>query len=131
MTMKTMTRVVAVALVAVMMCVVLASCSAISGSYSRTYESEGLFGWGAGSYKTTYEFSGKNVTKITDATIGSKTETTTQTGTYELTDDGKIVFTWDKDVQTGDGQSSVSKETYTFDKGDNFILIDGNKYEKN
>jgi hypothetical protein len=47
-----------------------------------------------------------------------------------LTDDGKIVFTWDKDVQTGDGQSSVSKETYAFDKGDGFILIDDKKYEK-
>lgn len=129
--MKTMTRVVAVALVAVMMCMVLASCgNTISGSYSRTYEDNGLFGWGAGTYTTTYEFSGKKVTKITDATIGNKTETKTQTGVYELTDDGKIVFTWDKDVQTGDGQSSVSKETYAFDKGDGFILIDDKKYEK-
>ncbi len=129
--MKTMTKVVAVALVAVIMCMMLASCgNTISGSYFRTYENEGLFGWGAGSYTTTFEFSGKKVTKITDATIGSKTETKTQTGTYELTDDGKIVFTWDKDVETSDGQSSVSKETYSFDKGDGFILIDGNKYEK-
>ncbi len=130
--MKTMTKVVAVALVAVIMCMMLASCgNTISGSYYRTYENEGLFGWGAGSYTETYEFSGKKVTKTVDATIGSETKSTTTTGTYELTDDGKIVITWDKDVETSEGQASSSKSTYTFDKGDDFILIDGNKFTKN
>lgn len=129
--MKTMIKVMSVSLVAIMLCMMLVACDALSGSYSRTYESEGIWGLFAGSYTETYEFSGKKVTKTVDVTSGSKTDTKTQTGTYELTDDGKIVFTWDKDVQTGDGQSSVSKETYSFDKGDDFILIDGNKFEKN
>ena len=59
--MKTMIKVMAVALLAVMMCTVLASCTTISGTYSATYESEGFLGLGAGSYTTTYEFKGKNV----------------------------------------------------------------------
>lgn len=128
--MKTMVKVMAVSLVAVMLCMMLVACDALSGSYSRTYESDGFFGWGKGSYTETYEFSGKKITKTTDATIGSETKSTTVTGTYEIQDD-KIVITWDKDVETGDGQASSTKSTYSFDKGDDFILIDGDKYEKN
>ena len=127
--MKTMTRVVAVALVAVIMCMMLASCNTISGTYSATYESEGFFGLGAGSYTTTYEFKGKNITRTDDVTVGSKTNTSTVTGTYEIQDD-KIVITWDKDVETGDGQSSTTKSTFDFAKGDGFILIDGRQYDK-
>lgn len=128
--MKTMIKVMAVALLAVMMCTVLASCSTISGTYSATYESEGFLGLGAGSYTTTYEFKGKNVTRTDDVTVGSKTTTNTLTGTYEIQDD-KIVITWDKDVETGDGQTSTTKSTYDFAKGDGFVLIDGRQYNKN
>ena len=127
--MKTMIKVMAVALLAVMMCTVLASCSTISGTYSATYESEGFLGLGAGSYTTTYEFKGKNITRTDDVTVGSKTTTNTLTGTYEIQDD-KIVITWDKDVETGDGQSSTTKSTYDFAKGDGFVLIDGRQYNK-
>ena len=127
--MKTMTRVVAVALVAVMMCMMLASCSTISGKYQASYESEGFLGFGAGSYVTTYEFKGKNVTRTDDITVGSKTDSNIVTGTYVIEDD-KIVITWDKDVETGDGQSSTTKSTFTFAKGDGFILIDGRQYDK-
>ena len=129
--MKTMIKVMSVSLVALMLCMMLVSCDALSGSYSRTYESDGgFFGWGKGSYTETYEFSGKKVTRTTDATIGSETKSTVVTGTYEIQDD-KIVITWDKDVETGDGQSSTTKSTYEFAKGDDFILIDGEKYNKN
>ena len=127
--MKTMIKVMAVALLAVMMCTVLASCTTISGTYSATYESEGFLGLGAGSYTTTYEFKGKNVTRTDDVTIGSKTTTSTVTGTYEIQDD-KIVITWDKDVETGDGQASTTKSTFDFAKGDGFVLIDGRQYDK-
>lgn len=128
--MKTMIKIMAVALLAVMMCTVLASCSTISGTYSATYESEGFLGLGAGSYTTTYEFKGKNITRTDDVTVGSKTTTNTLTGTYEIQDD-KIVITWDKDVETGDGQTSTTKSTYDFAKGDGFVLIDGRQYNKN
>ena len=127
--MKTMIKIMAVALLAVMMCTVLASCSTIRGTYSATYESEGFLGLGAGSYTTTYEFKGKNITRTDDVTVGSKTTTNTLTGTYEIQDD-KIVITWDKDVETGDGQSSTTKSTYDFAKGDGFVLIDGRQYNK-
>ena len=129
--MKTMIKVMSVSLAVLMLAMMLVACDTLSGSYSRTYESEGFLGWGKGSYTETYEFSGKKVTKTVDATIGSETKSTTTTGTYELTDDGKIVITWDKDVETSEGQASSSKSTYTFDKGDDFILIDGDKYTKN
>lgn len=130
--MKTMIKVMSVSLAVLMLAMMLVACDALSGSYSATYESEGGFlGLGAGTYTTTYEFKGKNVTRTDDITVGSKTNTTTTTGTYEIQDD-KIVFTWDKDVETGDnGDSSVTKTTYSFDKGDGFIYIDGKKYTKN
>lgn len=129
--MKTMTKVMAVALVAVVMCMVLASCgNTISGTYSATYESEGIFGFGAGSYTTTYEFKGKNVVMTTDATVGGKTTSTTVNGTYVIEDD-KIIFTWDKNVETNEnGDSVVSSNTYEFSKGDDFIYIGDQKYDK-
>lgn len=129
--MKTMTRVVAVALVAVMMCMMLASCgNTLSGKYSATYESEGIFGIGAGSTTTTFEFSGKKVTRTIDVTVGSQTTTTVTNGTYVIEDD-HIIFTWDKNVETNEnGDSTVSTNKYEFSKGDDFILIGDQKYTK-
>ena len=100
--MKTMTRVVAVALVAVVMCMMLASCgNTLSGSYSATYESEGFLGLGKGTYTTTYEFKGNKVVRTDDVTVGGKTTTTVTNGTYEIKDD-QIIFTWDKNVETNE-----------------------------
>ena len=129
--MKTMTRVVAVALVAVVMCMMLASCgNTLSGSYSATYESEGIFGFGKGTYTTTYEFKGNKVVMTTDANVGGKTTTTTTNGTYEIKDD-QIIFTWDKNVETNEnGDSVVSTNKYEFSKGDDFIYIGDQKYTK-
>lgn len=129
--MKTMTRVVAVAIVAVIMCMMLASCgNTISGTYSATYESEGFLGFGKGSYTTTYEFKGKNVTMTVDATVGGKTTTTITNGTYTIEDD-QIIFTWDKNVETNEnGDSVVSTNKYEFSKGDDFIYIGDQKYDK-
>ena len=129
--MKTMTRVMAVALVAVVMCMVLASCgNTISGTYSATYESEGFLGFGKGSYTTTYEFKGKDVVMTVEATVGGKTTTTTTNGTYTIEDD-QIIFTWDRNVETNEnGDSVVSTNKYEFSKGDNFIYIGDQKYDK-
>ncbi len=129
--MKTMTRVVAVALVAVVMCMMLASCgTTLNGKYSATYESDGFFGFGKGSYTTTYEFKGKNVVMIVEATVGGKTTQTTTNGTYVIEED-HIIFTWDKNVETNEnGDSVVSTNKYEFSKGDDFILIGDQKYTK-
>ena len=129
--MKTMTRVVAVALVAVVMCMMLASCgNTLSGSYSATYESNGIFGLGKGTYTTTYEFKGNKVVRTDDVTVGGSTTTTVTNGTYEIKDD-QIIFTWDKNVETNEnGDSVVSTNKYEFSKGDDFIYIGDQKYTK-
>ena len=127
-----MTRVVAVALVAVVMCMMLASCgNTLSGSYSATYESNGIFGLGKGTYTTTYEFKGNKVVRTDDVTVGGSTTTTVTNGTYEIKDD-QIIFTWDKNVETNEnGDSVVSTNKYEFSKGDDFIYIGDTKYAKN
>ena len=127
-----MTRVVAVALVAVVMCMMLASCgNTLSGSYSATYESNGIFGLGKGTYTTTYEFKGNKVVRTDDVTVGGSTTTTVTNGTYEIKDD-QIIFTWDKNVETNEnGDSVVSTNKYEFSKGDDFIYIGDTKYNKN
>lgn len=129
--MKTMTRVVAVALVAVVMCMMLASCgNTLSGSYTATYESNGIFGLGKGTYTTTYEFKGNKVVRTDDVTVGGSTTTTVTNGTYEIKDD-QIIFTWDKNVETNEnGDSVVSTNKYEFSKGDDFIYIGDQKYTK-
>lgn len=129
--MKTMTRVVAVALVAVVMCMMLASCgNTLSGSYTATYESNGIFGLGKGTYTTTYEFKGNKVVRTDDVTMGGSTTSTVTNGTYEIKDD-QIIFTWDKNVETNEnGDSVVSTNKYEFSKGDDFIYIGDQKYTK-
>ena len=129
--MKTMTRVAAVALVAVVMCMMLVACgNTINGTYSATYESEGFLGFGKGSYTTTYEFKGKDVVMTVEATIGGKTTTTTTNGTYTIEED-QIIFTWDKDVETNaNGDTVTSTSKYEFSKGDDFIYIGDQKYTK-
>ena len=127
--MKTMTRVVAVALVAVMMCMMLASCgNTISGKYEAEKEINMVI------FKTTvkysYEFKGKDVTLTTSWTTGSETTSKTQSGTYEINED-KITITWAQDVETGeDGDGTVKSGTYEFSKGDDFIYIDDLKLNK-
>lgn len=120
--MKTMTRVVAVALVGIMMCMMLASCgNTLNGKYEASKEINMLL------FKTTvkysYEFKGKDVTLTTSWTTGEKTTSTTQTGTYEINED-KITITWADDVETGeDGDGTVVSGTYAFSKGDDYIKI--------
>ena len=127
--MKTMTRVVAVALLAVMMCMVLASCgNTISGKYEAEKEINMIL------FKTTvkysYEFKGKDVTLTTSWTTGSETTSKTQSGTYEINED-KITITWAQDVETGeDGDGTVKSGTYDFAKGDGYIVIGELKLNK-
>jgi hypothetical protein len=110
----------------------LASCgNTLSGSYSATYESNGIFGLGKGTYTTTYEFKGNKVVRTDDVTVGGSTTTTVTNGTYEIKDD-QIIFTWDKNVETNEnGDSVVSTNKYEFSKGDDFIYIGDTKYAKN
>ena len=127
--MKTMTRVVAVALVAVIMTMMLASCgNTLSGTYEAETELNLIIV--KTTVKYTYEFKGKNVTLTTASTTGSTTTTKTQSGTYEINED-KITITWTQDVETGDnGDGTVKSGTYDFAKGDGYIVIGELKLNK-
>ena len=127
--MKTMTRVVAVALVAVIMTMMLASCgNTLSGTYEAETEINPILV--KTQIKYTYEFKCKNVTLTTASTTGSTTTTKTQSGTYEINED-KITITWTQDVETGeDGDGTVKSGTYDFAKGDGYIVIGELKLSK-
>lgn len=127
--MKTMTRVVAVALVAVIMTMMLASCgNTLSGTYEAETELNLIIV--KTTVKYTYEFKGKNVTLTTASTTGSTTTTKTQSGTYEINED-KITITWTQDVETGEnGDGTVKSGTYDFAKGDGYIVIGELKLNK-
>ena len=82
--MKKTVRILAVAMIATMLCLILASCGkTLSGKYSAE-----LLGTGA-----TYEFKGSKVT-VTAKVLGA--EAVTIEGTYKIKDD-KITLTFDGD----------------------------------
>ncbi|MBQ9085561.1 MAG: hypothetical protein IJY47_00065 [Clostridia bacterium] len=111
--MKKSVRILAVLMVALMLCLTLASCGKkLSGKYSAE-----ALGSGA-----TYEFKGSKVTitvKVLGAEVGSAE------GTYEIKDD-KITFTFeseDDDVKKYDG-------TFDFEEKEDSIKIGVLEYEK-
>ncbi|MBQ8419351.1 MAG: hypothetical protein IJY37_03195 [Clostridia bacterium] len=120
--MKTMKRVLALAL-AVVMVFALVSCSKkLSGTYSAEVDAIIVGG------KTSYTFSGKNVT-ITltgNSILGSKT--TEYEGTYEITEaaDGtmSITFTFE------DAEADKYSKTHSFEELENSIKIGGIEYKK-
>lgn len=119
--MKTMIKVMAMALLAVIMCTVLASCgNTISGKYTGK-------GGALDAITYTYEFSGKKVTlKVVTPSLIGDDNIRLQEGTYEIKDD-MIIFTWESN--TGDG-TEVGTGPYTYASGDGFIMIDGDKLDK-
>ncbi len=112
---KTITRVITLSLVAVMLCMALASCGGLSGKY--VYK---VLGQEAGSF----EFKGS---KVTYTVLGQEIE-----GTYEIKDD-KISFDFtgddEDDSNLGSAIDSLTGEV-AFEKGDDYIKIAGIKYEK-
>ena len=122
--MKTMTKVVAVALVAVIMCMMLASCgNTISGTYSG--KGSGLLS----GVSYSYEFKGKNFKVTYSGSVGGMGGSLDpQEGTYEITkaDDGslQIAFTIEEDGKT------VTSDPVSYVKGDGYIEIDGIKLTK-
>ena len=119
---KTMTRIVAVALVAVMLCLGLASCSkTLSGEYSAD-----LFGTG-----TKMTFDDKNVKiAITVTFLG---EVASVDATYTIKDD-KISFDFaDEDEVSNELAKKVLEsieEPVDFEEGDDYIKINGVTYTK-
>ncbi len=119
---KSIVKILALALVAVMMCAILVSCGGPSGKY----EAES---WGSG---ITLDFSGKNV-DITIKVIGFSSEPIK--GTYEIKDD-KITISLVDD----DAEDSLDKAVKTviekilgeqsYEKTDDGIKIGGVEYKK-
>ena len=119
---KTMTRIIAVALVAVMLCLGLASCGKkLSGTYSAD-----LFGTG-----TKMTFDGKNVKIAITATLLG--EVASVDATYKIKDD-KISFDFaDEEEVSNDLAKKVLEsieEPVDFEEGDDYIKIGGVKYTK-
>ena len=123
--MKKSIRILAVAMVAVMLCLALASCgNTLKGEYAATVE---LLGVETGKKM---EFDGKNVTvKYVLANV----EVATVDGTYSIKDD-KITFDFvdETDVENKDAKAFLAelKGEVSFEKGDDYIKVGGVKYEK-
>ena len=120
--MKKTIRIVAIAMVAVMLCLCLASCGKkLSGKYSSD-----VFGTG-----TTMTFDGSNV-KIA-ITVTGLGEVASVDAKYEIKD-GKISFdVADEESVNNDLAKNVIKSLETpvaFEEGENYIKINGVKYTK-
>ena len=103
-TVKKSVRILAIAMVAVMLCLTLASCGkTLSGKYEATVLGSGI----------ELEFDGKKVT-YTAKVLG--TDAASIEGTYEIKDD-KITLSFDsEDAEKLDG-------TFDFEEGEDYIKI--------
>ena len=119
--MKTTLRITAVALVVLMLAMALASCgNTLSGTYANKEE---LFGVETGTY---LDFRGNKVV-MTAIVAGQKM--VELEGTYKI-DGDKIFFEFDAgDSKYAEYFDDLSGEA-RFEKGDDYIKIDGIKYEK-
>ena len=114
---KTILKIVALSLVAVMMCALLASCGkTLSGTYSAKLDVA------VASSETSYTFSGKKVTIKVASGIAGFEKTVESEGTYKI-DGDKITFTFD-----GDGADYSG--SVPFEKTDDGIKIAGIEYKK-
>ena len=105
--MKKTVKILALVMVAAMLCCVLASCG---NTLKGTYAAE------VATIRTAYNFDGKNVT-IDAGALGFSKQVAS--GTYEIKD-GKIIFTFDEDNKyTG---------TFDFEQGEDYIKIAGITY---
>ena len=120
--MKKSIRILAVALVAVMLCLTLASCGKVSGTYEPAATSGGLLGGIAEAFNTGVEYTFKGSKVIIETTVVGTTNTFE--GKYSIKDD-QITFTFeDEDAKSYDG-------TFDFEKLDNGnIKIGGVEYKK-
>ncbi|MBQ8345330.1 MAG: hypothetical protein IJY42_03580 [Clostridia bacterium] len=118
--MKKTLRIVALAMVAVMLCLCLASCGK---KLSGTYENDATaLGTGV---VTTYEFSGSKVTlTVTTKLAGAKTGEVVLEGTYTIEDD-EITFEFEGDEEDAEKYST----TYDFKEDEDSITIGVVTYE--
>lgn len=118
--MKNIVRIASIALVAVMLVCMLASCSPkLSGSYKN----DGIFGVGA----TTYTFKGSNVTITTE--VGGFEKTVE--GKYEIDDEtGKITLTFEAEEEDAEAYAGTFDFAQGEENGVKYIKIGGAQYTK-
>lgn len=121
---KTLVRILAFTLVAVMIVCMLASCGKkISGSY------EAEVNFIVGKTNVTYTFSGSNVKIVAKTTnmLGS-IDTVNYEGKYEIveTDEGTMEIT----ITLEEEDDNIKSGTYTFEEGENYIKIGAVQYNK-
>ncbi len=118
--MKKSIRIIAVALVAVMLCLTLVSCGKkLSGAY------EAKVGGDIAGYTATYEFSGNKVEVSKKVTLIGTSNTVTFEGTYEIKDD-EITFTFEGDKEDED----IKSGTFAFAETEDGIKIGLVEYKK-
>ena len=122
--MKKSIRIIALAMVAVMLCLSLAACGGktLKGKY------KGELNVLLASYEVVYEFSGKNVTVTRQAkSVIGNADPVVLNGTYEITEaaDGglQITFTYEKS-----DDEVVKGGTYDLEEGEGYIKIGVIKY---
>lgn len=124
MTMKnTFIKLLAVALVAVMLVATLVSCGkSLSGAYSSEVSLLGQ------SWDVTYTFKGSKVEVVSKTTLLGNVNSTEITGTYDINenDNGKLEITFDFEEET----TLFKDGTYTLEQGEDYIKIAGVKYKK-
>lgn len=121
---KTLVRILAFTLVAVMLVCMLASCGKkISGSY------EAEVNFIVGKTNVTYTFSGSNVKIVAKTTnmLGS-IDTVNYEGKYEIVenDDETMEIT----ITLEEEDDNIKSGTYTFEEGEDYIKIGAVQYNK-
>ena len=116
--MKKSIKIVAVAMVVLMLCLSLASCGK---TLAGEYESDaGLFG------KTTYKFSGKTVKISYTSVLGTVNSIE---GEYSIEDD-EITFTFEDVEEDKEDDAEQLEGTFTFEEGEDYIKIGNFQYDK-
>ena len=105
--MKTTIKILALVMVAAMLCCVLASCG---NTLKGTYAAE------VATIRTAYNFDGNKVT-IDAGALGFSKQVAS--GTYKI-EDNEIIFTF--------GEDSTYTGTFSFEKGEDYIKIAGITY---
>lgn len=124
--MKKFVRILAFALVAVMLCATFAACAKVSGAYEAEIDL-----WLAKG-KATYDFSGKKVTLTLESNVLGKTETKTYEGTFEITekDDETMEITFKFEDENDDTKTYGGTHAFAIDKENDTITIGVVTYTK-
>lgn len=118
---KTFVRVLALALVVVMMVCTLASCAKkLSGTYEAEIDAVVL------KYTASYTFSGSKVSVEKKTTVLGTVETKTLDGTYKIAENSDGTMEITLTFETEDDQ--VKSGTFTFEEGEDYIKIGVVKY---